>query len=285
MRFGWLGVFESDPVKRRRAMLDTSNSSNMRLPDPDPVHFDRTILLLPLMLISLLWLIGFLALLGVAALILWTLIWWLRKTGANRRSPLARNLLRSPGDSLRPEIEDLALDMLGLSCLLLIGPLVIYSVWVSELHFGTARITALTVSLQVIVTLVALAIVSVKLWNVMKRRRALYLALDGEIAIGQELNELMLKGYAVYHDFPAEHFNIDHIVVAPGGVFAVETKTRPKPLTEEGKANAEVVYDGVSLRFPTWENRSFLEQATRQARWLSQWLTSAVGEVVRLNRS
>lgn len=116
----------------------------------------------------------------------------------------------------------------------------------------------------------------------MKRRRALFLGLDGEIAIGQELNELMQQGYAVYHDFPAERFNIDHIVIAPGGVYAVETKTRPKPLTGDGKASAEVLYDGASLRFPTWENRSFLDQATRQAEWLSRWLTSAVGESVRV---
>ena len=231
-------------------------------------------------MISLLWIVAFLTVLAVAALILWTLIWWLRRSGARRRSPLTRNLLRNAGDSLRPQLEDLALDMLGLACLLLMVPLVIYSMWLSELHFGSARLTSVTVTVYVIFTIAALGFVSYRLWKVMKRRRALLLALDGELAIGQELNQLMLKGYAVYHDFPAEHFNIDHIVVAPEGVFAVETKARPKPISNDGKADAEVIYDGTSLRFPAWENRGFLEQAARQAKWLSQWLTSAVGEPV-----
>ena len=192
-------------------------------------------------MISFFWIIAFLTLLCVAALILWALIWWLRRSGADRRSPLTRNLLRNPGDSLRPQLEDLALDMLGLSCLLLIIPIVVYSIWITELHFGTARVTTFDGTSRVIFTLVALGFVSYRILIVMKRRRALFLGLDGEMAIGQELNQLMLKGYAVYHDFPADHFNIDHIVVAPGGVFAVETKARPKPVTEDGKASAEVV--------------------------------------------
>lgn len=231
-------------------------------------------------MIPFIWTVAFLIVLGAAALVLWTLIWWLRKTGANRRSPLTRNLLRSAGDSLGPPLEDLSLDLLGLACLLVMFPLLVYSIWISELHFGTARLTTFGLVANALLTLGVLGFISYRLWKVIARRRNLHLALDGEMAIGQELNQLMLKGYAVYHDFPAEHFNIDHIVVAPGGVFAVETKARPKPITGEGKADAEVIYDGTSLRFANWENREFLEQATRQAKWLAQWLSSAVGEVI-----
>jgi len=92
-------------------------------------------------MISFFWIIAFLTLLSLTALILWALIWWLRRSGADRRSPLTRNLLRNPGDSLRPQLEELALDMLGLSCLLLIIPIVVYSMWITELHFGTTRVT------------------------------------------------------------------------------------------------------------------------------------------------
>jgi hypothetical protein len=230
--------------------------------------------------ISFLWIVAFLVVLGVAAVILWTLIWWLRKTSANRRSPLTRNLLRSAGDSLRPQLEELSLDLLGLACLLVIVPLLVYSMWISELHFGSGRLTTLSIAINVIMTLVALGVIAYRLWKVIARRRTLHLALDGEMAIGQELNQLMLKGYAVYHDFHADNFNIDHVVVAPGGVFAVETKARPKPITSDGKADAEVIYDGASLRFGNWENREFLEQATRQAKWFAQWVSSAVGEAV-----
>jgi hypothetical protein len=159
-------------------------------------------------------------------------------------------------------------------------PVLVYSLWISELHFGGRRITSQSISINATLTFAALGAIGIRLWKVIKRRRSLQLALEGEKAIGQELNQLMLKGYAVYHDLPGENFNIDHVVVTPAGVFAVETKARPKPLSDDGKADAEVVYDGASLRFGNRENREFLEQAARQGKWLAQWLASAVGESV-----
>ena len=86
----------------------------------------------------------------------------------------------------------------------------------------------------------------------------------------------MLDGYRVYHDFPGDKFNIDHIVVGPPGVFAVETKARSKPTSQDRKADAKVKYDGKCLRFPNATDVEFLEQAKRQAEWLSKWLRSAV---------
>ncbi len=232
------------------------------------------------MLVSFWWLVGYLAVFGLVIALLWMLIWWMRRSGARRRSPLARNLLRSPGDSLRPELEDLNSDIMGLCCLMLIMPLVVYSIWITQIHFGAATISAGNLVWLCAVIIAALGYLLLKLRRVLERRRSLYLALDGEMAVGQELNQLMRKGYAVYHDFPADRFNIDHVVVAPGGVFAVETKSRAKHTAGDAKAEAEVIYDGQTLRFPRWESREFLDQATRQATWLSQWLTSAVGEQV-----
>jgi hypothetical protein len=205
---------------------------------------------------------AFIVVLGIAALILWSLAWWLRKTGARRRTPLTRNLLRAAGESIRPQLEDLSLDMMGLACLLVMLPVVVYSLWISELHFGDRQITGQSIVINATVTFAALGGIGIRLWKVITRRRSLQLALDGEMAIGQELNQLMLKGYAVYHDLPGENFNIDHVVVTPAGVFAVETKARPKPISIDGKADAEVVYDGATLRFGNRENREFLEQVT-----------------------
>ena len=72
------------------------------------------------------------------------------------------------------------------------------------------------------------------------------------MAVGQELDQLMRQGAATFHDLPAEQFNIDHVVVAAEGVFAVETKGFTKPNQGRGKADATVVYDGETLRFPRW---------------------------------
>ncbi len=83
----------------------------------------------------------------------------------------------------------------------------------------------------------------------------------------------------VFHDFPADRFNIDHIVVAPHAVYAVETKSRRKPATG-GKAAARVGYDGTALSFPTHVERRPIDQAKAQAEWLRRFLTSALGEPV-----
>jgi hypothetical protein len=92
----------------------------------------------------------------------------------------------------------------------------------------------------------------------------------------------MLEGYRVFHDFPAEKFNIDHVVVGRSGVFAVETKGRSKPTTGNGSADAEVVYDGDTLRFPGWSENKPIAQTKNQADWLRKWLSDATGESVRI---
>ncbi len=103
---------------------------------------------------------------------------------------------------------------------------------------------------------------------------------DAELAVGQELDQLMRYGAAVFHDFPADGFNIDHVVIAKQGVFAVETKGYTKAIGQNGKVNARVVFDGRTLSFPTWTTSKPLEQAERQAKWLSKWAADAVGEAV-----
>jgi Nuclease-related domain len=100
---------------------------------------------------------------------------------------------------------------------------------------------------------------------------------DAELAVGQELDQLMRYGATVFHDIPGEHFNIDHVVIAKEGIFAVETKGFTKPRRGGGRSDATVTFDGKRLAFPTWSTSEPLEQAERQAAWLSKWLSSAVG--------
>jgi hypothetical protein len=115
--------------------------------------------------------------------------------------------------------------------------------------------------------------------NLINRRRHLRMGLLGEMAVAEELNRLMLDGCQVYHDFPAEKFNVDHIIVGPKGIFAVETKARSKK--GKGKGEVEAIYDGQRLVFPNWTTTEFLDQAKNRARWLSSWLSKAVGEDIR----
>ena len=97
----------------------------------------------------------------------------------------------------------------------------------------------------------------------------------GERAVGEHLNRLMLNGCRVFHDFPLNgNGNLDHIVVAPSGVYAIETKTRSK--RSRLKENHKIIYDGERLEFPDWIGSDDLTQAHNQADQLRRVLTNSL---------
>lgn len=49
---------------------------------------------------------------------------------------------------------------------------------------------------------------------------------EGEEVVGKILESLVEDGWHVIHDVCFGHGNIDHIVVGPGGIFTIETKSR-----------------------------------------------------------
>ena len=73
-----------------------------------------------------------------------------------------------------------------------------------------------------------------------------YLGLKGERWVGDILNWMLKDGFEVFHDFPIEPDgrtgNIDHILVGPNGVFAIETKTYRKPTEAADGKNYEVKF-------------------------------------------
>lgn len=105
--------------------------------------------------------------------------------------------------------------------------------------------------------------------------------LAAELATAHGLQGLIPEGLLVFHDLPADRFNIDHVVVGNSVVFAIETKSRKKPAAT-GKASARVRYDGKALHFPDHVATKPLEQAARQARWLAEHLSGATGNPVRV---
>jgi len=122
-----------------------------------------------------------------------------------------------------------------------------------------------------------------RLIRLIKRRRAYRLGFAGERAVAEELNQLMLEGCHVFHDVPMDPYgNIDHVVVAPTGIYAVETKTRRKRKTPDGQRDYEVVFDGKTLLFPGYTDSRSLQQARHQADRLCVFLTAAVGEPVKV---
>lgn len=159
-------------------------------------------------------------------------------------------------------------------------PFIVCSIYLSQTYFGGAQESIFRWVLAGIVTLGFVVYLLIKLLRLGRLRFDLQNGLEAEIAMGQELDQLMREGAIVYHDFPAEGFNIDHVVLTSGGVYAIETKGRLKPDRGGGKKDASVEFNGKVLLFPDWKDSKTLEQAARQARWLSKWISSAVGEPV-----
>lgn len=206
-------------------------------------------------------------------------IWRVRLKRRAKRSPFTGCFLRSPGETLRQRLEeidekmnDFYLNLFLILCLSLL--FVIYT--------GKAIMTGNGWYLSVMLGLIfgATLVYSVKkIYRMIESRNDMRFGLEAELAVGQELNQLMLHGYRVFHDFAFDQYNIDHIVVGPTGVFAVETKGKAKPDTGGGAKDATITYDGKVLEFPGgFKTSGPLEQAKRQAQSLSNWLSEAVGE-------
>ena len=208
------------------------------------------------------------------------LLYWHSSRRKGYRSPLTHELLRAPGHSLLKRIDDLNLDIDCYATTMAAMPLLLYASYLSTRYFGVAKEGAQTGIIYGLVWLAYTLYFGKKLQRLLRERRGYRLGLDCEMAVGEELNNLMGEGYRVYHDVPAEGFNIDHVVVGRNGIFAVETKGRSKPEKGRGSSDATVVYDGRTLRFPDWIGTSHLDQARRQAEWLSQWLTEVVGKFI-----
>jgi hypothetical protein len=125
-----------------------------------------------------------------------------------------------------------------------------------------------------------IGVIFYKIIKAMNNRGQLRLGYEGELVTAQELHKIMPEGNYVYHDFPAGNFNIDHVVVGPAGVFAIETKTRSKRTMGDNTKEAKAAYHGNEIVFPGFRDKKYLEQARRQAKWLANWLKSAIGEPV-----
>ena len=203
-----------------------------------------------------------------------------RRRSEKKRAPFTSDFLRSPGESLNQQIqelnEEISIHLFSITILpfLALPFFFLYKV---------TRINLLFFLIGILVILSLLVVFSIKFWNLLNERAIKRLGYDGERAVGQELNLLMLDGYHVYHDFPAEKFNIDHVVVGSPGVFAIETKARSKSRAKGGADAYKVIYDGKTMRFPDYEDRAALEQSMRQAKWLRRWLSSAVGDPVTVH--
>ncbi|KAF1688048.1 hypothetical protein B1992_01060 [Pseudoxanthomonas broegbernensis] len=199
----------------------------------------------------------------------------------NRRSPLrGKKIANLPGQQLMARTIDhgenlsFAFILMYFSLPLTLGAWSIHHVDWRSVRFGFDEALFLTAGIGVF---------GYGLWMYARSYGAYMAAKEGQIAeqiTGQLLNRLMGPKCIVAHDMPCENFNIDHIVIAPRAVYAVETKSFRKPAGSSDSSHYKVAFDGNSLQFPDFRSTKVIEQARRQSQWLGRYLKESLGRDV-----
>jgi hypothetical protein len=207
-------------------------------------------------------------------------VWRHLSHAEGQRSPISDKLLRPPGESCRKKMEELN-DKIDEIVIWVLGfPATLLICYLSST--GTSASMRPSSGVWISALVLAAGTMAVLTWNLIslvKQRDNWRLGFSGERAVGEQLNRLMTDGCIVFHDFPlGENGNIDHIVVAPSGVYAIETKAKRKGTASAVQQAHEVIYDGQTLEFPFYTNTHDLAQARQQAGQLAKFLSESVKE-------
>ena len=195
-------------------------------------------------------------------------------------APITPNLFRVPGQSAAEKIDGLDSDIAPQAALILALALFLALIYLCHLYVYKSAISALLIRIVLPAGSGLSVYILVKMLKLAKERRRERLGYTDEIVVGRELERLISEGNHVYHDVPAENFNIDHVVVGRTGIFAVESGVRLKPAKTKRLDDATVEYNGQILMFPSGDDYKTIARAERQASWISDWISGAVGEQV-----
>ena len=84
-----------------------------------------------------------------------------------------------------------------------------------------------------------------KVWTGARSAQNYTLGAAGERSVADVLHDLGRMGYTALHDIPTDRGNIDHVLIGPGGVFAIETKA----WTKDGRVRENTItFDGRAIR-------------------------------------
>jgi hypothetical protein len=172
---------------------------------------------------------------------------------------------RRAGESLSEERERRVYDKLPVIVFMPFTFWCLFVVTQLQQSNSILRRPAFWLSFAIIFTIVS-AIWFMRLFHIARR---LNRGERGELHIADVLEELRTEGYKPVHDIVGNGFNIDHVIVGPGGIFAIETKYR------SGKGqitfrNSEGVFLGNRL-----EEKDCLKQARANA--------AAISDLIREN--
>jgi hypothetical protein len=182
------------------------------------------------------------------------------------QSPLTDAPLRLPGQSLDEEIDKWQNERL-INYFITAGAFFVlaFEEWWGYLAHAPRQ--PIPFSVCAVLAIGALA------WRVIYVRaqlRPLKLGRNGKRVVGQYLEGFRAYGGRVFHDVLGDDFNVDHVLICPQGIYAIETKTWRKPWSTAKIVNQ----DGKLLKAGFASDRDAIVQATAAARWLQNILES-----------
>jgi len=208
-------------------------------------------------------------------------IFWWSTARKKDRPPEEFKLLRSPGETQRRRVqkadENLLFYFFGGAFL----PFVIVSLGLLLAIQLPKKLVLVGVAAAAALFIASTLCVIIVLLRFLNRRRNDLLGYLGERAVAEYLEHLRANGFRIFHDVPCEgrkiNFNIDHVVVGPTGVAAIEVKTRRKKKGRPGFEEHVVTYDGQRLIWPWGEDRCGIDQVRAEADWLRDFIVKRTG--------
>lgn len=186
------------------------------------------------------------------------------------KTPLKATPLRNPGQNLDEYIQDYIQDnilvYLFTSFVMIVFALVEWSRWYFELP-PNPRVYA-------IVAIITVAFSAYKVVKARKKVKHLKLGRDGEKIVGQYLESLREYGVRVFHDIPANGFNLDHVAISKNGIYVIETKTYSKP----SKGKAVITFNGSGVSINGFHDQNPVNQVRAAANWLKNTLKESTGK-------
>jgi len=186
---------------------------------------------------------------------------------SKKRQARLPQVRRRAGESLRERRERIVDEnVLSILCVLFVVWFV-YLIQQVEQWTGSRPQPLVWLSIAVFTTVVAI----IWFYRLVRIARQFNRGERGERHVADVLEELRRDGYKPVHDIVGNGFNVDHVIVGPGGVFAIETKYR----SGRGQItfrNSEGVFVGDRL-----EEKDYLKQARANAKTISDLIHENCG--------
>ncbi len=163
---------------------------------------------------------------------------------------------------------------------LLLIPVLIAGAYLAARYLGMTGADWVEIMGLVISSLLLMLCVGWRLLRKIGLRNMMRLAHESRLATRRVLDPLLKETYRVFHDVVSDQFSIDHLVVGPKGVFAIQTHAKLVASNKQSPDDRIVTYNGRELFFPKGSDHAVVENAQLNAERLSQWLSGKTEEPV-----